>query len=77
MLWLLAACQDPAAPPGGTEAVTLALPGDVRDLLPILSRSAIDATVTDAIYLPLVTPEFDCELHFHPGRILPPRSGGQ
>lgn len=70
MLLLLLACtgsEGPGSEPAGTAAVTIALAGDVGDLLPILSRSALDATVSDAIYMPLVTTDFDCAVRFHPG----------
>ncbi len=63
---LLAGCsgEGPTAPEG--ETLTIALATDVRDLLPVLYRSATEGNVVGALNLPLFDGSFDCALKFKP-----------
>ena len=63
----LAACTrgDPDAAAGDT--LTIALPSDVRDLLPVLYASTTEGNVVSALQMPLLEPSFDCDLKFKPG----------
>lgn len=69
LLLLLGTGCSEESPTSTSERLVIAWPAPPRDLLPVFSRSAIDASLLANLQIPLLQDNFDCGLTWKPGLI--------